>query len=663
MLRKAVPLIGLAALIGSAPLLAAPPDREDRLSGASAAGKPATLVDRPASSRDSDDDDERQGPDSAIVVTARRMDAARTRIDETLGATVYTLTNDTIEDRPGGETRSIADVLLQTPSVRSEGGGRTLVRGSGVVQYRLNNIILPDGIADVGERISARLAASTQLITGALPAQYGSAAGGVVSITTKSGLYDGGGQAELYGGSHATVEPALEWAGASGGTSLFASGSFRRSKSAIAPTPGSTASQRSREIEGFAFADHVIDAENRASLILGSSGERSLISGAAMGPGEALTSDRYGIASFQHSTSRLDLQASAFAAWSRASVRFAQANLASRRTFGSQIEAAYEVDGGHVVRAGLLLTEAHQRESERAATRDSRRSSAAAFIEDEWKLNPSVTIDTGLRAEWLGSGGDASVEPRASLVWKSGSGLTAHAGYALYRVAPPLGESIPADRLRNERDDYVDVGAQQALGDLTLAIDAYWRSERDPIAERELPSSPSGEAFNFRRGRIRGVELSVTYAEGPVSAWSNLAIARADARSIATRRQLFSPAALAYADSHRVPLGEDQRATASAGASWRIGRLLLSSDLLAGSGARRTDDPARPNAAHVKAYASVGLAAVYRLKLLDRPTDLRIDLVNLFDDHYILSDLSRLEGGWTRYGDRRGIFVGFEQGF
>ena len=54
---------------------------------------------------DSDDGDAGQAkPDvSEIVVTARRLDVARAAIEPSLGASTYTLTNDTVESRPGGE--------------------------------------------------------------------------------------------------------------------------------------------------------------------------------------------------------------------------------------------------------------------------------------------------------------------------------------------------------------------------------------------------------------------------------------------------------------------------------------------------------------------------------------------------------------------------------
>src|SRR6478672_7173130 len=66
---------------------------------------------------DGDDDEERERArsDSPIVITGRRLDAARTRIDDSLGATVYALDNETVENRPGGETGSLSAILAQAP--------------------------------------------------------------------------------------------------------------------------------------------------------------------------------------------------------------------------------------------------------------------------------------------------------------------------------------------------------------------------------------------------------------------------------------------------------------------------------------------------------------------------------------------------------------------
>jgi len=67
--------------------------------------------------RDEDDGDEPRQPVTEIVVTAQRLDVARARIEPSLGASTYTLSNEAVENRPSGETTNLAQILLQAPGV------------------------------------------------------------------------------------------------------------------------------------------------------------------------------------------------------------------------------------------------------------------------------------------------------------------------------------------------------------------------------------------------------------------------------------------------------------------------------------------------------------------------------------------------------------------
>ena len=196
----------------------------------------------PAHAQQDDDGDDGPGkPPNAITVNARRLDAARANIEASLGAATYTLTNDAIEARPSGETTTIARILLQAPGVSQDGSGQLGLRQSqGNLQYRINNVLLPEGLTDLGESLSARLAAKIELVTGALPAQYGLTAGGVVNVTTKNGVYLNGGQVELYAGGPGEFEPGLEYGGSIGATNVFVNGSYLASRLGY-PSPNGSA--------------------------------------------------------------------------------------------------------------------------------------------------------------------------------------------------------------------------------------------------------------------------------------------------------------------------------------------------------------------------------------------------------------------------------------
>lgn len=85
--------------------------------------------------QDDDDDDGPGRPQTEITVAARRLDAASENINPALGASVYTLGNETIEGRPGGETGTIGKILLQEPGIVQDSSGQVRLRqSSGALQ-------------------------------------------------------------------------------------------------------------------------------------------------------------------------------------------------------------------------------------------------------------------------------------------------------------------------------------------------------------------------------------------------------------------------------------------------------------------------------------------------------------------------------------------------
>jgi len=459
-----LPLLLALGAVGAPPPAAPPPTSPDERASAAPPSAPS-----PPRPRDDDDDDDAEGkvaPGSPLVVTGRRLDAARTGIDAALGATLYALSNDAIENRPGGETGRIAQILAQAPGVAVQGDA-IAIRGTRAVQLRINDVIVPEAVRDPQERLGTRLAETTRLLTGTLPAQFGFAPGGVVSVTTKSGLYAHGGQAELFAGNRGFVEPAAEWSGSVGGASLFASGSLERGRAILAAADGAEGRDTRREAGALAFADLLLGPHDRVSLLLGGSDERHRIDGTGLGPGVEHGSAGYAVGTFQHSDDGLSLQASLFAAVATDRVRFRTAGRERRRSFGTQIDATQSLGARNTLRAGLLASHAGESETDPLLPGShAGRTPLALYVQDEWKIAPALTFNPGVRAEWLrGPARQAKLEPRASLVWAAGDDVTAHAGYSRYAAAPPLRAARAAD-LPDEADDYYDVGAQRRTGPL-----------------------------------------------------------------------------------------------------------------------------------------------------------------------------------------------------
>lgn len=621
----------------------------------------------PSAARPDQEDDEDEGkpqPSSPIIVTAHTLDSARTQVEASLGATSYSLTNDVIENRPGGETGKIADILMQAPGVTQL--GKTLnVRGSPADQVRINGVIVPEAISDPADLISSRLAQTTRLITGTLPAQFGFAPAGIISITTKNGLYQHGGEAELFGGSDGMVEPAFEWAGSAGATSLFASGELEHGRSQVGDSLGNVTTDRRTGVDGLGFADHLIDEHDRVSFLFGGSRERHRFGETAAGAGTEANDNGYAVAAYQHSEAGFSLQAALFGGLAEDSARLNETTDERRGSWGAQIDVSEIVGSTTTVRFGLLATRSTARERDLEGLGSSAaRTSLGLYAQDEWKLAPFLTLNGGARLEWLrGLNSSVVVEPRVSLVGQSTRGLTAHIGYARYASAPPLGDEARGKGLPNERDDYLDAGVQQQLGAFTLGLDAYTRTAHNLVLEHQPLGSVVATSFEFERARMEGVELSSTFARGATTAWANLSLAKARGRTILGGAGLFDPASLVAASRLYVALASDRPVSASGGFTRSFGKLTLGADVLLSSGAVRTLSVADPNGSRRSSYALFGLSAVYHARIAEWPADVRVDLTNLSNVHYATSDAANLEGGWTYWGRRRAITIGIEQTF
>jgi outer membrane receptor for ferrienterochelin and colicins len=154
-----------------------------------------------------------------IQVTAEHLNDARSSIETQTGASTYTIDAQAIAAIPGGQNNQLNQVLLQAPDVVQDSFGQIHVRADhNDLQYRLNGIILPEGISVFSQTLSPWLISSLKLITGALPAEYGLRTAGVIDLSTNSGLLQPGGEISFYGGSHGTYQPRPNLAAASANT-------------------------------------------------------------------------------------------------------------------------------------------------------------------------------------------------------------------------------------------------------------------------------------------------------------------------------------------------------------------------------------------------------------------------------------------------------------
>src|SRR5438067_10069793 len=162
-----------------------------------------------------------------VVVQSQELDISREAIVPNLGATRYTVGPDRLDSQAQGEDAPFNQTILRFPGVAQDSFGQLHVRGEHAnLQYRIDDVLLPESIPGFGQELETRFADSVSLITGALPAQFGFRNTGVVDIHTKNGALFQQGEASLYVGSFDTIKESLEYGGVLEKLSLFVTESY-----------------------------------------------------------------------------------------------------------------------------------------------------------------------------------------------------------------------------------------------------------------------------------------------------------------------------------------------------------------------------------------------------------------------------------------------------
>src|SRR6202163_552319 len=241
-------------------------------------------------------------PTEAQVVAGKndKFNEARQNIVAPIGATSYQINHQAIEALPQGNNATLDKVLLQFPGVTqdSAASGELHVRNEHAnIQYRINGIMLPDGVGAFGQILDTGIVGSLALLTGALPAQYGLRTAGVLDIETKMDAFNNSGSVSVYGGSHGTITPSFEWGGTVGQTQYFVSGRFFQSNLGIEnPIPSNEAiHDRTSQEKGFAYVSTVLDPTSRLTYIGGVSNSTFQIPN---NPGQTPNFTAFGVSNF-----------------------------------------------------------------------------------------------------------------------------------------------------------------------------------------------------------------------------------------------------------------------------------------------------------------------------------------------------------------------------
>jgi outer membrane receptor protein involved in Fe transport len=436
--------------------------------------------------------DTAEGELAPLVVSARRLNAARNEIQTQTGASTYTIDSEGIASSPGGENQSLSQILLQAPDVVQDSFGQLHVRADhNDLQYRLNGVILPEGISVFSQTLSPRLISSLQLITGALPAQYGLRTGGIVDLSTNSGTLQPGGTLSVYGGSFGTFQPAAEYGGRSGNFSYYLTGDYKQSDLGIESPDGSRdpLHDHTTQVHAFGYFENIVGANDRLSLIAGLSNgqyeipnQRGLqpalgleVNGQSEFPSDELDQNQhelaeYAILAWQHAAGPFNWQSALSARYTslhfmpdpRGSLLYtgiAQDAFKDDTAVAWQTDASYELGAAHTLRTGLYFQHDHAESVTRsqvlpldpAGMQTSEvpltipdngtqtQSIGSAYLQDEWKVLAALTVNYGVRFDhYRGYSSGSHFSPRVNFVWQTAAATTVHGGYSRYFTSPPF---------------------------------------------------------------------------------------------------------------------------------------------------------------------------------------------------------------------------------
>jgi outer membrane receptor protein involved in Fe transport len=649
-----------------------------------------------------------------------------------LGATLYNVDQAALEALPQGENTPLDKLLLQTPGVSYDSAISNPdfhVRNEYAnVQYRINGIELPDGVSALGPVLETGFIGNLTLLDGTLPAQYGLRTAGVVDITTKT-EFDPGGNLDLYGGTWGTLSPSVEYGGGEGQTQYFLIGRYLQSEQGLEnATPlESPIHDRTTQEKFFGYGSTLFGDSSRLTYLTGAFVGRfqipDVVGQAPLGDfgSDALSSsslnenetDRFffGVVALQTHHDNIDMQSSLFTRY--ATIHFVPdvygdlafddvASNVVRKSLlnGAEFDAADHLSDAHTLRAGLTFSIERTQVQDLATVLplDAEGSPAptpvtvndytpktgwiaGGYVQDEWRIRPDLTLNTGLRFDQMDQFVSANqVSPRITLIYKPVTDTAVHAGVSRY-FTPPMQAQATQDNLalfqdtvqrpafplddpvRPERATYFDVGVEQKLlAGLAAAVDAYYKRSTDTLDDGQFGQAVVLNQFNYADGFSRGVEFKINYYQGGFRAYTNVSHEITMVKNVVSNQYLIGdPAELAYLASTYTYASDAQTITASAGAAFRWHDMLASIDGIYGSGLRAGYANEQHSPGYTQWNAAIGRD--FHPWNDQKPFTLRLSVINLFDRSYLLRGASGIGEFAPQYGPRRGLFAELTQQF
>ncbi|MBL6665199.1 MAG: TonB-dependent receptor [Rickettsiales bacterium] len=439
-------------------------------------------------------------------VVADKLNESRNNLSISTGSSLFSFDQEDINNLPLGQATSLNQVLQRAPGVVTNAQNQIHVRGdhSGL-QYRINGMMLPEGINGFGQAFDTHFVDSIDFLTGAMPAQYGFRTSGVVDIKTKDGNFANKNRSEITVGGNDTFGANQQVGGTSGRLSYYVNANYLQNSRGIESTTAARDSINNDTTQDnvFGYFSYLLEPTKKLSVIVSNSNNRyeipnnpnqsqdyhldgSTITDSLDLREKQIEANRFAVVALQGIMDNgVDYQLSLFSRYSnleflpdyQSLVYSGISSDLDRSSFANGIQGdyAYSLNDKNTLRAGFYAVNdrvksfsnnnvfhchedddddhghGHACEQEEPhvaelvadnSVRDSQFYSL--YLQNEWKALESLTLNYGARFDISHAyKNENQLSPRAGLVYDFDKKTKFHAGYSRYFTPPSVAAVSP----------------------------------------------------------------------------------------------------------------------------------------------------------------------------------------------------------------------------
>lgn len=509
----------------------------------------------------------------AVVVRAPRL------VDTTNYTSNVAVPRGYVDEMPMTQANSMADVVSSLYSGAVVGHDNFVhLRGNELsMNYFINGVsFLDNTYKQFSPALSPRVFESINEINGGFSAEFGNRFGGILDMTTKSGLSQSGhGSASVGGGTLERGDAAAEYGDRAGSWGFYGNASFLTDGRFLNPPEPATTDNTGRGMRGLAQADYASGADSIKLLVSGGGTDFRLpTTTEQQEDGRNASKDvrqQTFIGTWNRTLGETGLlSASGYERYVRESVLPTTdpiTTLADGRrvtiTAGAKLDVMMDAGAGNIVKLGVDVKALDLNESlaiDLRAPDDEEpevglRASAAGshsprffpehsggpeelevfsfadthggtllgmYAQDEFQPFDAFTVDVGLRLDRFDVL-DSSTElsPRVNLAYGIGNGFVVHAAYNRF-FAPPAIEWLllgsegidEALPVQPMISDHFETGVRAELGSFaSVTANVFHRDDDNPFETAEIFDTNVFTPTNFAAGEARGLELALRVQE------------------------------------------------------------------------------------------------------------------------------------------------------